>query len=104
MAVEPASLFRPWPIHRDRKGWIRWYQRFLEAWWIIKGEQSLHRAFQCGMDHGTRNEYARLIYNGAAEGEARAYRERMERTASAGQAQPNPYLNCGNLAAKSDAA
>jgi hypothetical protein len=56
---------RAWKIHRNCRGAPRWYQRWLEAWWIICGEWSLHRAWQAGHDHGASCEYRRLIKNGA---------------------------------------
>ena len=40
---------RNFKIHRNRRGWPRWYQRYLEAWWIIRGTWSLHRAWQDGV-------------------------------------------------------
>lgn len=42
-----------------------WFQRWLEAWWIITGEWSLHRAWQQGFDGGSHSEYRRLITNKA---------------------------------------
>lgn len=56
---------RPFTIYRNRKGWPRWYQRFAEAWWIIRGTWSLHRAWQIGYDAGTAAEYRRI---GVCEG------------------------------------
>jgi hypothetical protein len=55
---------RPWVIHRNKKGWPRWYQRWLEAWWIVTGKQSLHRAWQAGLDHGSAMEYCRTVIHG----------------------------------------
>jgi len=52
---------RPWTIHRNRRGWPCWYQRWREAWWIITGKWSLHHAWQCGHIHGTRMEYQRTV-------------------------------------------
>jgi len=54
---------RSFKIYRGRRGWPAWYQRFLEAWWIVRGKWSLHRAWQEGYDHGTRMEYHRVITN-----------------------------------------
>lgn len=55
---------RPWKIHRNHRGHIRWYQRWFEAWWILRGQWSLHRAYQHGLDEGSRREYQRIIVNG----------------------------------------
>ena len=55
---------RPWTIHRNRRGWPTWYQRWLEAYWIVTGSWSLHRAWQCGHDHGTAMEYKRTVVMG----------------------------------------
>lgn len=50
---------RRWVTHRNRSGWPCWYQRWLEAWWIVIGKWSLHRAWQDGLDHGAKMEYQR---------------------------------------------
>ena len=55
---------RPFRIYRNRRGWPRWFQRWVEAWWIIRGDWSLHRAWQAGHDHGTAVEYQRTVVNG----------------------------------------
>lgn len=55
---------RPWKIHRRERGRICWYQRWLEAWWIVTGRWSLHRAWQHGLDHGVRMEYHRTVVRG----------------------------------------
>lgn len=55
---------RPFKIYRDRRGWPRWYQPWLEAWWIVTGRMSLHRAWQAGMDYGTAQEYRRTVVMG----------------------------------------
>jgi hypothetical protein len=55
---------RPWTIHRNRRGWPRWYQRWVEAWWVVTGKWSLHRAWQAGKDLGAREEYQRVVVNG----------------------------------------
>lgn len=55
---------RKWTIHRNRRGAPRWYQRWLEAWWIVTGKWSLHRAWQDGRDYGTLKEYERILING----------------------------------------
>lgn len=52
---------RNWTIHRNRKGWPTWYQRYLEAYWIITGKWSLHKAWQDGVQHGTKMEYHRTV-------------------------------------------
>ena len=54
---------RKWKIHRSWTGWPCWHQRYLEAWWIIRGTWSLHRAWQDGLDYGSRKEYDRIIVN-----------------------------------------
>lgn len=55
---------RPFKIYRDKRGKPLWYQRYLEAWWIVRGGWSLHRAWQVGHDHGTRMEYHRTVVMG----------------------------------------
>lgn len=60
---------RPFKIHRNRSGWIRWYQRWLEAWWAITGQWSLHRAWQAGTEYGRRQEYQRVVMNGGDLGD-----------------------------------
>ncbi len=55
---------RKWKIYRNRRGWPTWYQRWLEAWWILTGQWSLHRAWQDGLDHGTAMGYKRTVVNG----------------------------------------
>lgn len=66
---------RGWEIHRDGRGWPRWYQRFLEAWWIITGEWSLHRAWERGKTYGSHSEYERIIKN---MGEIASQRENVK--------------------------
>lgn len=55
---------RPFVIRRNRMGWPRWYQRWLEAWWIVTGQWSLSRAWQEGTSYGAREEYKRVVKNG----------------------------------------
>lgn len=55
---------RPYRLHRNRYGSPRWYQRWLEAWWILTGKWSLHRAWQAGKDQGGVDEWRRIIING----------------------------------------
>lgn len=55
---------RPFKIHRDRRGSPAWFQRPLEAWWILTGRWSLHRAWQAGKDKGGIDEWRRIIVNG----------------------------------------
>ncbi len=55
---------RRWTIHRTRRGRIVWWQRWYEAWLIVSGQWSLHRAFQDGLDHGSRLEYHRTVVMG----------------------------------------
>ncbi len=52
---------RQWTIHRNRRGRPRWYQRWLEAWWIVRGTWSLHRAWQDGLNHGSQWQLCSLI-------------------------------------------
>lgn len=54
---------RNWKIYRDARGWPMWYQKYLEAWWIIRGKWSLHKAWQEGKDLGHREEWRRVITN-----------------------------------------
>ena len=65
---------RPFKIYRNRRGGPRWYQRIVEAWWVLTRRHSLHSAWQSGHDHGSMCEYHRLITNRAYLGEV-AYRE-----------------------------
>jgi hypothetical protein len=64
---EHSNDGREWPIHRNSRGWPRWYQPWLEAWLIITGEWSLHRAWQSGRDHGSLSEWQRIVRGGDAE-------------------------------------
>lgn len=59
-----APDVRPYRLHRNGYGSPRWYQRWLEAWWILTGEWSLHRAWQAGQDLGRIQEYRRVVING----------------------------------------
>lgn len=59
-------------IYRNSRGGPRWYQRLVEAWWVLTRRHSLHSAWQAGMDYGSRLEYRRLITNGAYRGEIAA--------------------------------
>lgn len=54
---------RPYRLHRNWYGSPRWYQRWLEAWWILTGEWSLHRAWQSGQNLGRLQEYRRVVVN-----------------------------------------
>lgn len=71
MMQRPEPDPRRFRIYRDRHGTPRWYQRWCEAWWIITGDWSLHRAWQDGVTFGTDMEYRRLITNKAYIAEAR---------------------------------
>lgn len=62
--THPESDARPWKIHRDKKGKPRWFQRWLEAYWVVTGKWSLHRAWQRGCEYGTACEYRRTVING----------------------------------------
>jgi len=68
---------RRFRIHRNKRGHPRWYQRWLEAWWIVTGGWSLHRAWQDGLTYGTDLEYRRLIYNGAWRAEVDGFAKRV---------------------------
>lgn len=63
-AVQASAPARPWPMYRTRNGAPRWFQRWLEAFWIVTGKWSLHRAWQHGLDDGSRNEFRRVVING----------------------------------------
>ena len=43
----------------DLRGYPVWWHRWLEAWWIITGKWSLHRAWQAGKDRGHLDEMMR---------------------------------------------
>lgn len=55
---------RNWTTYKTNRGKVRWFQRWLEAFWIISGRWSLHRAWQDGMDFGTTKEYTRTVIMG----------------------------------------
>jgi hypothetical protein len=46
--------------------------RIRECYWVLTGKWSLHRAWQAGLDEGTRSEYHRLITRSAFIGELKA--------------------------------
>jgi len=54
-----------WTVYFTRLGVLRprWYQPLYEAWLVLTGRESLHRAWQSGMDFGTAKEYERIIEN-----------------------------------------
>lgn len=52
---------QPFKIYRDKQGWPMWYQKYVEAYWIITGKWSLHKAWQRGLDQGRIEEYIRII-------------------------------------------
>lgn len=54
-----------WPRYPMMTRWQRARQRVREAWWILTGRHSLHRAWQFGHDQGIQFEYRRLITNKA---------------------------------------
>lgn len=56
---------RDWTIFRNRRGAPRWFQGLYEAWLILARRHSLHRAWQRGLEQGSRMEYERLITNRA---------------------------------------
>lgn len=66
---------RKFKIYRNQRGSPRWYQRWIEAWWIVTGSWSLHRAWQNGMDYGQRIEWTRIITN---MGDIEAQRRNVE--------------------------
>jgi hypothetical protein len=51
-----------WPIYR-RPNW-EWRQRLVEAWLVIVGRHSLHRAWQRGYDQHIMDESARRANGG----------------------------------------
>lgn len=53
----------PYKLYRNRTGWPTWYQRWLEAWWIITRKWSFHRIWQEGMWEGSKQEYMRIVIN-----------------------------------------
>lgn len=61
---------RNWHFFRKPNGYLRWVQRPYEAWLILSGQHSLHRAWQLGLDQGSAMEYRRLITNKAYIAEA----------------------------------
>lgn len=65
------NLGRDFPIHRNRRGSPRWYQPAFEAWLVLTGQWSLHKAWQRGFDAGHLDEYRRLITNKAYLAEVR---------------------------------
>lgn len=67
---------RLWKIHRNKRGAPRWYQKFLEAWWIILGKWSLHKAWQDGLGYGSLQEWNRIIKN---MGDIEAQRKNVEK-------------------------
>lgn len=64
-----------WPRYRMLTRRQRAVQRLREAWWILIGRHSLHRAWQVGHDQGCMHEYHRLVTNKAyiAEIQARGW-------------------------------
>ncbi len=53
-----------WWMRIDARGRPVWWHRWLEAWWIITGKWSLHRAWQYGNDKGHVDEYHRTVIMG----------------------------------------
>lgn len=51
-------MTRSWKIYRNRRGSPRWFQRLLEASWILTGRYSLHRVWQEGYDEHERHTAA----------------------------------------------
>ncbi len=45
-------------------GWPRRHSRLREAWWIITGQRSLHRAWQRGYDQHAQDESLRRARGG----------------------------------------
>lgn len=54
----------PWKIHRNHRGWPRWWQRFHEAWLVLSGRYTFWHAWHDGKHEGSRSEYQRIIGNG----------------------------------------
>lgn len=67
---------RPFTVYRNRRGWPRWYQPLVEAWWVLTRRHSLHSVWQAGYDEGHMSEYRRLIHNKAYIAEAAGYERR----------------------------
>jgi len=51
------------------RAWPSIKQRVREAYWCLTGEWSLHRAYQRGLDDGTRHEFTRIMINGGGLGD-----------------------------------
>lgn len=58
-----GSIF-PWTIHRTRRGWPAWWQRFYEAGLILSGRYTFWHAWHDGKHDGSRDEYQRIVCNG----------------------------------------
>lgn len=54
----------PWIIHRNHRGWPRWYQRWLEAWLVLTRRYTLWHAYHDGKHAGARDEYHRTVVMG----------------------------------------
>lgn len=48
-----------WRMKISPRGYPVWWHRWLEAWWIVTGKWSLHRAWQAGKDRGHLDEMMR---------------------------------------------
>jgi hypothetical protein len=53
-----------WRMKLNRRGGPVWWHRWLEAWWIVTGKWSLHRAWQAGKDKGHTDEIQRTLRGG----------------------------------------
>lgn len=55
----------PWRIHRNPRNWnVRWYQRWIEAWWAVTGRYTLWHAYHDGKHEGMMAEYHRTVVMG----------------------------------------
>ena len=51
-------------VYTDLRGNVRWFQRWIEAWWVLTGQWTLHRAWQNGYDDHAVDEAARRMRGG----------------------------------------
>jgi hypothetical protein len=68
-----ALGFRIW---RTKRFNVSFSHRVREAFWILTGQWSLHRAWQIGHDQGTQHEWQRVIVN---MGDITAQRRNVEK-------------------------
>lgn len=58
--AEQINSGHPLGFHVWRR---RWLQNLREAYWVLTGKWSLHRAWQRGYDQGSVSEWKRIIIN-----------------------------------------